>query len=236
MAKFYSENQGINWYKLAYGVAGILFVLIAFWAIENAYMSFKIGNISKLICNGILMFICGFGIEYSVNSFNRERIINHSYELTKQTLAGLPNEYSVFDNISIGGIEFDHIVVGRNGIFVIVNRSVKGTVYANLKGSSWEIRKTGRGGTGYASGMKNPLKILNKQIFTLVDLLRKNGINIWIDGCVYFSGADTDLRDAPNKVFDNQSDFLRFILEYEPKKYIEPSDISKTKNILKNLQ
>ncbi len=235
MAKIYNEKKSFNWDKPIYLMLCVLAVLVFLWAAGNAYMGLTTGNGVKIVCSVVLIIVCRIVFDYSKNAFNRERVINHSYELTNRTLSGLPDEYSVYSNIHIGEAEFDHIVVGDNGIFVVINRSVKGTVYCNPNSSSWDIHKIGRGGTGYSSGMKNPLKILKWQIFTLADYLKKNGINIWVDGCVYFSTADTDLRDATDKVFDSQSDFTRFILDYEPKKYVEPSLISKAKKLLGNV-
>lgn len=179
--------------------------------------------------------LCKFA-EYYWNMFNRSSMISHSYEITEDSLlTGLPSAYSVYGNVRVGDADISHVVIGPNGVFVISDRSVNGTIYdADENERRWEIQKVGRGGTEYTSSMANPLKQVGWQVHQLLDCFKKNDCpNLWIEGVVLFSSG-TILSNS-DKVFSNPDALIDYIVHYNPRKPVNTSAIETARRILADL-
>jgi len=174
--------------------------------------------------------------EYYWNMFNRSSMISHSYEITETSLLrGLPSVYSVYGNVQVGNAEISHVVVGPNGVFVIADRSVNGTIYnADEQERRWDIEKVGRGGTSYTSSMANPLKQAKWQVHQLADCFKKNGCpNLWIEGAVLFSSGV--VLSNSDKVFTSPDALVDYIVYYKPRNTVAPSAAAKANRILSDL-
>ena len=201
---------------------------------------FFLGVVYFLSTNNILLAIFSIGLvvvfsalsNQQFNLFNRCSMIEHSYEVTNHLLSGLPDSYTIYNNVFVNDAKLDHVVVGNNGIFIVINRTVKGVIHCDDSEKRWMIDKTGRSGGSYTSEMPNPMKQLRWQIHTLSKYLKDNGVNIWIDGCVYFSNSDSDLLNKPSNCFDSDKDVASFILNYSPKKKLNPQMINQAKDCL----
>ena len=230
----FKEISSINagkWGHLLAGIAcGVLFFASFFFLLVPAFLSTGL-SIRTFITLGVVM---GLGIigNQQINLFNRSSMIEHSYKVTNKVLSGLPEYYTVYNNVCIGEAKMDHVVVGNNGVFIVLDRTVKGVVNCDEYEKRWTIDKTGRNGGSYTSSMGNPLKQLKWQIHTLAKYLKDNGINIWIDGCVFFSNADSCLINKPSGCFDSDKDVVSFIMNYSPKKNINPQIINRVKDHL----
>ena len=228
------ETSSINsskWIHLLAGIiCGILFFASFFLLLVPNFFATGI-SIRTVVAIGVVM---GFSIiaNQQVNLFNRSSMIEHSYKATNKVLSGLPDSYSVFNNVCINEAQIDHVVVGSNGVFVVMNRSVRGVIHCDENTKTWEIEKKGRNGGNYTSQMGNPVKKLKWQIHTLSKYLKDNECSVWVDGCVYFSNFDSDLLNAPSDCFDSDREVVEFIINYVPKKRINPKLINKVKDLL----
>lgn len=226
-----SSINGSKWAHLLAGIAcGVLFFAAFFYLLAPNFFSTGF-SIRTLIALGVVMGV-GVIANQQLNLFNRSSMIEHSYKVTNKVLSGLPDYYTVYNNVCIGEAKMDHVVVGNNGVFIVLDRSVKGVVHCDEYEKRWTIDKTGRQGGSYTSSMGNPLKQLKWQIHTLAKYLKDNGINIWIDGCVFFSNADSDLVNKPSGCFDSDREVVSFIMNYSPKKNINPQMINRVKDHL----
>lgn len=228
------ETSSVNsskWIHLLAGiVCGILFFASFFLLLAPNLFTTGI-SIRTIVAIGVVM---GTGIiaNQQINLFNRTSMIEHSYKATNKVLSGLPDSYTVYNNVFINESKLDRVVVGNNGVFIILDRSIKGVIHCDKDQKSWIVDKTGRGGGSYTSNVGNPLKQLGWQIHTLSKYLKDNGVNIWIDGCVYFSNSDSDLLNKPYGCFDSDKEVVSFILNYTPKKKINPQMINRVKDLL----
>lgn len=211
-------------------ICGILFFGSFFLFLAPSFLGSGI-SILTVIALAVTM---GLSIiaNQQINLFNRSSMIEHSYEVTNKVLYGLPDSYSIFNNVCINDAQIDHVVVGSNGVFVVMDRSIRGVIHCDENTKTWEIEKTGRGGGSYTSQIGNPIKKLKWQMYTLSKYLKDNGCGVWVDGCVYFSNSDADLLNAPSNCFDSDGEVIEFIMDYAPKKRINPQLINKVKDLL----
>jgi len=72
----------------------------------------------------------------------------------------LPNGYEVFTSLHIqtkqgNRAEYDQIIVGDNGLFVIEVKNHNGNIVGNEEDSTWTQHKVGRKGGEYLKEMKS---------------------------------------------------------------------------------
>lgn len=174
--------------------------------------------------------------EYKWNMFNRSSMITQSYKIVKTSLLeGLPSEYSVYKDVQVDGTAISHVVVGPNGIFVILNRSINGTIaHPGEREQRWTIEKVGRCGTHYTSSMANPLKQARWQARQLSEYLRDNGCAVpWVEAAVVFTSGTTYC--LPQNAFISPDALIGFIVNYEPRKPLFLSTADKAKEILSDI-
>lgn len=86
-----------------------------------------------------------------------------------------PEHFTVFNHIYVScngrGQQFDHLVVGHNGIFHIETKNHAGRIMITPEGN-WEITRT-IGGKVRTEGMENPLEQVRRHEMVLEDLLSK---------------------------------------------------------------
>lgn len=187
----------------------------------------------EVIINMAIFIGCGYFAKYNMNMFNRGSIISYSKEITNSVLKNLPDEYEVYNDVYIGDVKIDHVVVGNNGVFVVVDRSVRGVIHCDSNDSRWVVDKTGRNGGEYTSSLANPIKQANWQARMVSDYLQDNNCQIWVDGCVFFSNDDATLLHAPDKCFTSQRSLASYITDYQPRKNVNPQKIALAKKCLK---
>lgn len=148
-------------------------------------------------------------------------------------LSSLPSSYEVFSTVQIPTknklAEIDNIVVGENGIFVIEVKNHNGTIVGSEEDRSWTQHKVGQKGGEYSSKMNNPVKQVRWQVHQLAEYLRKNGVNLWIEGAVYFSNPRVSLRVSTNRtpVFTSSQALNRYIMNQIPNRKMNRSDIER---------
>lgn len=165
--------------------------------------------------------------------FSRDSYIEQSELYTKQVLLQLPQEYSLFTNVTALTFSLPFVVVGPNGVFLIVDRSVNGTIFCDKSAPSWNVHKTGRKGGEYTTTISNPFKALRWNIQVLSKYLKLEGINVWIEGCVFFTSQQSSLVSPPPRCFDSQAALQTYILEYQPRKPLSPQTVEQIRALLK---
>ena len=125
--------------------------------------------------------------------------------ITAAMLAALPSSYIVFQNVEFvfdgWSNELDAVVVGPTGVFVIETKYRNGTILGSYEGKEWVQRKIGQQGTPYSREFFSPITQVRRQVHCLAGLLKENGIDVYVNGMVYFANPDTivKLEGTPSK-------------------------------------
>ncbi len=118
------------------------------------------------------------GMEEAFYDNNLDHRLKKSGERGEQqvahALSWLPEDkFTVFNQIFISGKgrgqQFDHLVVGHNGIFHIETKNHSGRITITPEGN-WEITRT-IGGKARAEGMESPLEQVRRHEIVLKDFL-----------------------------------------------------------------
>lgn len=121
----------------------------------------------------------------------------HGERAAANLLATLPDSYTIFQNVMLTyddrKSEIDNIVVGKSGVFIIEVKNHNGHIVGDLNDRYWTQHKVGRGGTPYTNTLYSPVKQVGTHIYCLANYLRRNGINTYIEGMVYFTNKDCGL-------------------------------------------
>ncbi|MCM1144415.1 MAG: NERD domain-containing protein [Blautia sp.] len=152
--------------------------------------------------------------------------------IATKILSKLPDGYTIFQNVTINydgkTSEIDNIVVGRSGVFIVETKNHNGSIAGNYEEAYWTQYKVGRGGTPYEKEIYSPIKQVGTHIYRLANYLRQSGANTYIEGMVYFTHEECEVRitgSGPISVytsFNNDEALLyRRILEGEHRLSIE---------------
>jgi len=148
----------------------------------------------------------------------------------KSYLGKLEDSHIVVNDIkfpwSKGNI--DHIVIGRNGIFLIETKSHEGTIICN--GDDWEKKKKTKGGGAYLNVIGSPSRQVRGYTYELKAFFREyfpKLSNRWINAIVIFENekAKLEKKNEPKecKVFDKPEELINFIRDYKLESDIELS-------------
>lgn len=164
---------------------------------------------------------------------------------TQKTVSRLSDNYAAISNVKVEAgyeSELDLVVVGDNGVFVIETKNHNGTIVGNTADERWTQHKVGQKGGQYSKDMYSPVKQVGTHVFRLSKFLKQNGINVWVQGIVYFSNyqavveVNQNLNNAP-PVFavseDGERELVRYIGNYEGKNKIDKNTFEKIVNLLK---
>jgi|JFBN01.1.fsa_nt_gb hypothetical protein len=151
--------------------------------------------------------------------FGRKYSILHSglagEKKTGSILSKLPDSYVVLQNVSITKngkhTEMDNLIISPYGICIVEVKNHNGCIQGNQKDEMWTQHKTGQKGTPYTSMFKNPLKQLGFQKYLLSTLLKEHNMDLWINGAVFFSGAE-GLETDCDHVFASEQDMIFWIM------------------------
>ena len=115
-------------------------------------------------------------------------------ESISNILDDLKNEYLVVNDVLLPGTRgnIDHIVIGKNGIFVIETKSHTGHIIC--RDDYWTHLKVGRRGTVYESYIGSPSKQVKRNAIVLRDFFKEKYpklSHIWINCIVVFTDKYT---------------------------------------------
>lgn len=118
-------------------------------------------------------------------------------------LKKLEKPYKVYSNVKIkldgDPAEFDFVVVGPNGIFIIENKNYNGTIEGHTDDEKWTQKKSGKGSSPYTTTIYNPISQMKRQKYILINYLKGKGIEAFVTGFIYFSNYYVNLRISGNR-------------------------------------
>lgn len=209
-----------------------------------AFICFALANLTRGL-TGIPFFIF---MLLGVSTDRKYRMLKSGVDGEQQTqriVSHLPDNYVAISNVKVeanGKSELDLVVVGDNGVFVIETKNHNGTIVGNTADERWTQHKVGRKGGEYSKDMYSPVKQVGTHVFRLSKFLKLNGINVWVQGIVYFSNyqavveVNQNLNNAP-PVFaaseDGVRELVHYISYYNGKNKVDKTTFEKIVNLLK---
>ncbi len=153
------------------------------------------------------------------------------------------NEYDIFINCPIqykrNRSEIDMIMLGEKGLIIIEAKNHSGVVCGSDNDEKWSQYKHYKDGKNTEAEMKNPIKQITRQRDILKSILHSKGIDVWIDGIVYFSNPlirlKLTLKNKSSIVCAGDKELDRFLSTYESPRPIRKDDIEAIRDILKTL-
>lgn len=214
--------------NLYFGIAIVLFIL-------GIILLFFI----YLLPLSIIFFIIGFLFikkykTWHSGAIGEETVIFILNELRKEGYYNIPDvKLDKFGNI-------DHVVIGKNGVFVIETKNHKGFIEG--KGDDWKQIKVGRKGTVYTGdNFGNPSKQAKRNALKVSNLVLKNSEYIfgkqlnhfWVEPIVIFTNPDSrlNIRDPTVTILKDRK-LNNFIKSYPPKIFLRPEEIKKIVHVI----
>ena len=188
---------------------------------------------AAIVLCGIAYFILGRRYNVILSGLRGER----SLEKIARRHRG---EYDIFINCPVhfkkSRSEIDMILLGKNGLIIIEAKNHSGTVSGSDTDDTWTQYKHYKDGRSTEAEMKNPLKQLTRQRDILKGILHAQGVDVWVDGVVYFSNPSIRLKLAlKNKasvVCAGEKELDDFISSYRSPRPVKKEDLAKIKEIL----
>lgn len=109
------------------------------------------------------------------------------------SLADLPGHYIVFNNLTVpdgngGRRELDLVVLGRNGLFVVEVKHLRGEISGAESDRDWrQVKRARHSGRSYVNAVRNPVAQVRSAAGVLHRYLLSQGIKIWVQGLVVFT-------------------------------------------------
>jgi hypothetical protein len=143
-------------------------------------------------------------------------------KVTKTLMGALSNEYSLFNDVMLKGMNFgniDHIVVGPTGIFAIETKNLKGKI--SYYGDNWE-----------GAGKKSPSRQARINAMRIKRILTKP---FWVQGIVAIANNNTQLtpKRSPEFVEVTKLNELVNPIKNKPKR-LETREIEQIETEIKN--
>ncbi|MFY0517623.1 nuclease-related domain-containing protein [Lysinibacillus sp. UGB7] len=158
-----------------------------------------------------------------------------------QILGNLPATFSVFPDIQLvvdgRTSQLDTIIVGPTGIFVVEVKNHSGIIEGNT--SERELLQFKR--DGHKKTMYNPVKQVATHTYRLHRYLCQHGLDLWIQGTVYFANDTARIEVANHTstpIFsakDNGSKRLLYYIEEKPGRVLSSSEQRSVEKLIKHL-
>ncbi|MFZ3077408.1 MAG: nuclease-related domain-containing protein [Candidatus Aenigmatarchaeota archaeon] len=207
-------------------------ILTAFFGLISDYPIALYGLFSGLIFFFISLVYFSKYITWNLGAKGEEAVIDELKKLDK--------DFFVLNDVRLPNTEgnIDHIVIGKNGIFVIETKNHKGNIkYENGK---WTQEKMNLKGGYYVSDLKNPIKQADRNAVRLKEFISEKNIfsekfKPWINTIVVFTNPDANLQ-----IEKTQSDIVKIgdlckVIENKKNRIrLEKNEIDKILNILES--
>ncbi|MCR5793683.1 MAG: NERD domain-containing protein [Lachnospiraceae bacterium] len=103
-----------------------------------------------------------------------------------------------FANVKISAegkqCEIDNLIINNRGVFIIEVKNYVGEVYGTEEDPEWIKNKISPGGYFSQVTVKNPIKQVKRQTFILSRYLKAYGIDVWIEGYVFFVNMNSPVE------------------------------------------
>jgi hypothetical protein len=178
----------------------------------------------------LLASLWNLGIRHLHGAIGEDRALGHPVS-HPGSLAELPNHYIVFNNLEVPTEngekrELDQVVLGRNGLFVVEVKHLRGEISGSDKDPNWQQVKRSRTGNVYTTAVRNPVAQVRSAAGVLHRYLISRGINIRVQGIVVFTHPDVMLKVLAQRVpvvklSDLASTILRHAATKPPRQFME---------------
>ncbi len=105
--------------------------------------------------------------------------------------------------------ELDNLIINDHGVFIIEVKNWSGDLIGDEDDREWTKIKYSPAGAPYQGTVKNPIKQVKRQIYILANSLRRCGINVNIEGYVFF--LENNCPFMNEHVLRNQRDMDKVI-------------------------
>jgi hypothetical protein len=145
-------------------------------------------------------------------------------KLLVKTAKRLNGNYTIFTNLPIrykkNRSEIDLLVVSENGVLAIEVKNHSGVIIGSDEEDVWIHRKYYRKGKTTETEMENPYKQVKRQREILKNIFRANGIEIWLDSILFFSGNPGLRLEMGDKiaVASSEKELIELITGYKSQK------------------
>lgn len=92
--------------------------------------------------------------------------------------------------------EFDNIIINSKGVFIIEVKNYSGELFGDENDQEWIKSKMTPGGQFYQKIVRNPIGQVKRQIYVLSRYLKNHGINVWINGYVFFVQHNSPIESS----------------------------------------
>ena len=170
------------------------------------------------------------------NDEDQKRIAGKEGELqAKKILNHYLNENDLLLNnlnISIHGrnTELDYVVINNNGVFIFEVKNFSGKLVGNEDDQYWNKYKISRGNKEYIKEIRNPIKQLKREIYLLKEYLKYYGVDLWIEGYVFFVNMNSPVE---SEYTVNDKSEIDDILHLRRNQVLTKNQIEKIISILK---
>lgn len=170
------------------------------------------------------------------NDEDQKRIAGKEGELqAKKILNHYLNENDLLlnnVNISIHGrnTELDYVVINNNGVFIFEVKNFSGQLVGDEDDQYWNKYKISRGNKEYIKEIRNPIKQLKREIYLLKEYLKYYGVDLWIEGYVFFVNMNSPVE---SEYTVNDKSEIDDILHLRRNQVLTKNQIEKIISILK---
>ncbi|MCM1335286.1 MAG: NERD domain-containing protein [Bacteroides sp.] len=202
---------------------------------SGVYIAAYISAAAIILC-GFAYTILGRKYNILISGLRGEKAL---YKIAKKH----KNAYRIFLNLPIrynrNRSELDMLMVGEKGVLIVEVKNHSGTISGGDKDERWTQFKHYKDGRSTEGEMKNPLKQLSRQREILKSILRAAGVDVWVDGVVFFSNPfvrlKLNLSANGSYVAAGESELNEFIAGYESPRPLDREKMDKITQILKGL-
>jgi len=99
--------------------------------------------------------------------------------------------------------ELDNLIVNHNGIFIIEVKNYSGILFGEEDDEWWKKIKNVYG-EDVEEIIDNPIKQVDRQAGILGSLLRSNGLDVWVEGYIYFVNENSKCQSS--RILDDVQD------------------------------
>lgn len=149
-----------------------------------------IGILLTVLCIWLIILFIKWlsSLDWTFESASR-RAGRHGEEIAEEIIRRVLKEGDyLLTNIEISHdgrqAEVDCIVVNRFGVFIFEVKNYSGQLIGDEDDYEWQKIKITDAGNMYAKQVKNPIRQLKRQVYSLAHYLQSHRIKVWVEGYV----------------------------------------------------
>ncbi|QST02055.1 NERD domain-containing protein (plasmid) [Pontibacillus sp. ALD_SL1] len=190
MAKVVESKNALKERIWRYRLLIVLFIAGALWGVYEGYFFL-------IIILALVPLLYNENKKYLYGYKGEEKTLRHLKQVLSEECIILPNIEIVYDEKKS---EMDLIIVSPRGVFVTEVKNHKGLIKGEEEQHKWEQMKTSQRGVSHTQHFYNPTKQVRTHVYRLAQVLKEEGVDLFIQGCVYFSNPKAELRVKTNRI------------------------------------